>query len=630
MGEESEGDASSSSSREPPLSSRDWQERDSDDSHTEEEGRTGGLRRGRVPGQKQRPSTHTRLREGIPSTVLGRAEEAAEGHPVESDEEHDSRAHIPTIHKPDKGLPLDKAFEKLVLNEWEQPNRSHRLPKQQQQLYNFSQRRGVLLQQPKVDAEAASLAQTLFPTEGDLYPKDPTDKAIEGALRRGFEASTAALRMSIATTYVARVLISWFKEVQSKDITVNRATALTTRIMLGIVYITDADALKASARAAASGVVARRHLWLRSWGRDHAAKNLLVDSPYTGKKLFSAYLEKVLEDHNSKEKRTTLQQVGNKKPSFRQTRFAGNSAGLRRRNSKGNFHRQQHKNKPAWQGRKGYQHPHPTPPADNKGAPTRESKSDLSTRIRGRLLDFSPVWEASVSDAWVRECIAQGYAIELSSPPPNKLLPSPVSNRPQKHQAMLQEIHQLHSIGAIELVPPEQQRQGFYSILFLVPKKSGEWRAVLDLKCLNRRVRKRRFCMETQDNLPSNLQRRLDGLPRPKGSIPSRAHSQQTPEVAQIRLQREPLAVNGPAIWPSLSSTHLHQGTGAVDSEPPLAGRPRTPIPGQPSNPLLLQGEGSKGCPVDDCIPDHTQISYQQPEEPPDPVTTNRAPGHHS
>ncbi|XP_039189127.1 protein FAM117A isoform X2 [Crotalus tigris] len=55
--------------------------------------------------------------------------------------------------------------------------------------------------------------------------------------------------------------------------------------------------------------------------------------------------------------------------------------------------------------------------------------------------------------------------------------------------------HLLH-IRAIEPVPLDQRGQGFYSILFVVTKASGEWRAILDLKGLNFHLAYHKFKMQ--------------------------------------------------------------------------------------------------------------------------------------
>ncbi len=50
---------------------------------------------------------------------------------------------------------------------------------------------------------------------------------------------------------------------------------------------------------------------------------------------------------------------------------------------------------------------------------------------------------------------------------------------------------------AIELVPPAKMRQGFYSPYFIVPKKGGGLRPILDLRVLNRALHKLPFKMLT-------------------------------------------------------------------------------------------------------------------------------------
>lgn len=49
----------------------------------------------------------------------------------------------------------------------------------------------------------------------------------------------------------------------------------------------------------------------------------------------------------------------------------------------------------------------------------------------------------------------------------------------------------------MEPVPSSQRSLGIYSVFFIVPKKKLSWRAVLNLKFLNRFVRYRKFKMET-------------------------------------------------------------------------------------------------------------------------------------
>ena len=67
----------------------------------------------------------------------------------------------------------------------------------------------------------------------------------------------------------------------------------------------------------------------------------------------------------------------------------------------------------------------------------------------------------------------------------------------KQHNILLQEVHTLLSKQAIELVPPQMARDGFYSTLFMVPKKNSETlRPVINLKPLNQFLLKKSFKMD--------------------------------------------------------------------------------------------------------------------------------------
>ncbi len=53
---------------------------------------------------------------------------------------------------------------------------------------------------------------------------------------------------------------------------------------------------------------------------------------------------------------------------------------------------------------------------------------------------------------------------------------------------MEQEVDTLLRKEAIEVVPPHERESGFYSRYFVVPKKDGGLRPILDLRQLNRSV----------------------------------------------------------------------------------------------------------------------------------------------
>ncbi len=68
---------------------------------------------------------------------------------------------------------------------------------------------------------------------------------------------------------------------------------------------------------------------------------------------------------------------------------------------------------------------------------------------------------------------------------------------PQQVLVMEQEVKALLEKGAIEYVPHSNRETGFYSRYFIVPKKDGGLRPILDLQVLNDSVRQLKFKMLT-------------------------------------------------------------------------------------------------------------------------------------
>ena len=72
--------------------------------------------------------------------------------------------------------------------------------------------------------------------------------------------------------------------------------------------------------------------------------------------------------------------------------------------------------------------------------------------------------------------------------------------RGQSH-FLRKEIDSLLRKEAISVVPPEEADSGFYSRYFLVPKKDGSYRPILDLRVLNRALMPFKFRMLTPRRL---------------------------------------------------------------------------------------------------------------------------------
>ena len=124
-----------------------------------------------------------------------------------------------------------------------------------------------------------------------------------------------------------------------------------------------------------------------------------------------------------------------------------------------------------------------------KGPP----KTMESVKVAGRLAYLLDTWKMLTKDTWVLNA-TEGYQIPLiGKPQQHQRLPESVFS---KEQAALlrEEVVSLLQKGANS--PITEEAGGFYSTIFLVPKKNGQMRPVINLKCLNRWVEAPHFKME--------------------------------------------------------------------------------------------------------------------------------------
>lgn len=112
--------------------------------------------------------------------------------------------------------------------------------------------------------------------------------------------------------------------------------------------------------------------------------------------------------------------------------------------------------------------------------------SPLVLQVGARLQSFLDVWREVTTDEWVLQVIEVGYHPSFHTPPPMAALPvvfSPPTN-PERWERLNEEVGTLLEKGAV-LEVPDPVGPGFYSNLFLVPKKTGGWRPVINLSRLN-------------------------------------------------------------------------------------------------------------------------------------------------
>ena len=114
----------------------------------------------------------------------------------------------------------------------------------------------------------------------------------------------------------------------------------------------------------------------------------------------------------------------------------------------------------------------------------------------GNIKYFIESWMALTSDRWILQCVS-GYKIEFDSVPFQKYVPKPHQFSEEEVHLVDDEIRKMLSKGAIEFSNFEEDQ--FISNIFLVAKKGGKVRPVINLKELNKFVSYYHFKQENLD-----------------------------------------------------------------------------------------------------------------------------------
>ncbi len=101
--------------------------------------------------------------------------------------------------------------------------------------------------------------------------------------------------------------------------------------------------------------------------------------------------------------------------------------------------------------------------------------------------------------------IKRGYSLQFSRRPPRFSGVVSTSVHGENARVLCSEVMTLLEKGAIEMVPPALSESGFYSRYFLIPKKDGGLRPILDLRCLNHALMRRPFRMITLKQILSQI-----------------------------------------------------------------------------------------------------------------------------
>ena len=161
------------------------------------------------------------------------------------------------------------------------------------------------------------------------------------------------------------------------------------------------------------------------------------------------------------------------------------------------------------------------------------------TYIAGNIRNYLAQWKALTQDQWIHQ-VVEGYQIQFSSAPPvDNACPMYEMDKPRL-EALDQEILDLLNKGAVEKV--ESGELGFASPMFVVPKKGGKWRPIINLKFLNQFVEKLHFKMEDIkkfERYPSR--RRPDGQTGPEGCVFFHINRRKTSKIPAVLYWRNQL-----------------------------------------------------------------------------------------
>ena len=113
----------------------------------------------------------------------------------------------------------------------------------------------------------------------------------------------------------------------------------------------------------------------------------------------------------------------------------------------------------------------------------------------GRLAHFVEQWEELTDNKWVFSIVRNGFKIPFKSVPPKSAVPPHYCKK--KSQSFSRN-GQWKGFGIREVYD-------FYSRLFLVPKKKGKLRPVIDLSLLNQYMNKHHFKMETVNSVRQSI-----------------------------------------------------------------------------------------------------------------------------
>ncbi|XDV23197.1 hypothetical protein PO909_027882 [Leuciscus waleckii] len=167
----------------------------------------------------------------------------------------------------------------------------------------------------------------------------------------------------------------------------------------------------------------------------------------------------------------------------------------------------------------------------------------------------------------------EGYSLQFARRPPRFRTRTETRVNGEVAHLLCAGIAKLLCKGAIEPVHPSLSESGFYSGYFLVPKKDGALRTILDLRYLNKALMKRPFKILTTRQILAQIRPRDWFIsPRSERRLLSDSDNTLSQAILEIRLQRSGISVHRSAVRPVFSTLYIHEVHGHGFCSPERSG----------------------------------------------------------
>lgn len=199
-------------------------------------------------------------------------------------------------------FPFHESILKVIEEEWQQIDRQ--LPSLACKYPISSKEATQILSVPKVDDEILEFISEATPPAGTQVAS--TDKQLDSALCRIYEAAASALQAATHTAFVVRAMqadISQVAQILSSDPShSHQALGILSKTYDAASFLCEAafDEVKMAARTMGSSTLGRRSLWLKDCKINPASKNKLAVTPFKGGTLFGGEVYKVVKKRGNK------------------------------------------------------------------------------------------------------------------------------------------------------------------------------------------------------------------------------------------------------------------------------------------------------------------------------------------